>query len=251
MKRIFFLTLAMLLIAGLTVLIGGCAPDEPPNYNETVIEDVDDDLNDNEKFHEQDIKLPDPGLDRVSVSEALYERTSRRNFTPEGLDLNQVGSLLWAAGGVGVDGASGATRTAPSAGGTYPLDIYLVTGIKTEGIIVGVYHYDHESHALVPVAAGDRREQLAASALGQDFIAEAPVNIVLVAHYERTTGRYGDRGERYVHMDAGYASQNVYLMAEELGLGTVAVGAFDDAGIAAILETTGAPLKIMPVGWVE
>jgi len=251
MKRIFFLTFAVLMIVGLSVPTGGCAPDEPPDHNETVIEDVDDDLNDNEQFHEQDLKLPDPGLDRVSVSEALYERTSRRNFSPEGLDLNQVGNLLWAAGGVGVDGVSGATRTAPSAGGTYPLDIYLVAGIKIEGIEAGVYRYDHEGHALVPAAAGDRRGQLAASALGQGFIAEAPANIVLVAYYERTTGRYGDRGERYVHMDAGYASQNIYLMAEELGLGTVAVGAFDDAGIAAILETAGAPLKIMPVGRVE
>lgn len=69
-----------------------------------------------------------------------------------------------------------------------------------------------------------------------------------MAHFERSTGRYGERGERYVYMDTGYASQSVHLLAVELGLGTVAIGAFDDAEVAVVLETDGAPLKIMPVG---
>lgn len=250
MKMWFYFTLTVMLGAGLITLTGGCDPADPVNEVEEVVEPVD---NNNERndFYDQQIELPEPGVDEKTVSEALYERSSRRDFTTEELSLEQVGNLLWAAGGVGVDGVSGATRTAPSAGGTYPLDIYLVVGIDADGFAAGVYRYEHESHSLDPVAEGDRRELLSASALDQVFIAEAPANIVLVAHYERTTGRYGERGERYVHMDAGYASQNIYLMAEALDLGTVAVGAFDDADVADILETGGAPLMIMPVGRVD
>ncbi len=242
MKRLLCFSLAVILGAGSMILTGGCDPADPVNNNNN---------NERNDFYDQQIELPEPGVDEKTVSEALHERSSRRAFTGEGLSLEEAGNLLWAAGGVGVDGVSGATRTAPSAGGTYPLEIYLVAGIEAEDIIAGVYRYDHEAHTLEPVAEGDRLELLAASALDQVFIAEAPANLVLVAHYERTMDRYGDRGERYVHMDAGYASQNIYLMAEELDLGTVAVGAFDDAEVAEILETGGEPLMIMPVGRVE
>ncbi len=245
MRSFAVLSLVLMLAGGLIIFSGGCEPGEPAVNNEAVEETEDND------FFEQAIDLPEPGVDQKTVSEALYERSSSYNFTTEGLSLVQAANLLWAAGGVGVDGVSGATRTAPSAGATYPLDIYLVAGIDVEGMMAGVYRYDHEGHALVPVAEGDRRGGLAASALDQMFIADAPANIVLVAHYERTTGRYGERGERYVHMDAGYASQNIYLMAEELDLGTVAVGAYDDSEVADILETGGAPMMIMPVGRVE
>ncbi len=193
------------------------------------------------------IALPVPARDEGSVAEALYYRTSQRSFSDEALTLEQAASLLWAAGGLNVDGETGPTRTSPSAGGAYPLDFYLVAG-NVEDLAPGIYRYDYLNHELIPVVDEDRRGQLAEAALGQGFIAEAPASIVFVAHFERSTGRYGERGERYVYMDTGYASQSVHLLAVELGLGTVAIGAFDDAEVAAVLETGGAPLKIMPVG---
>lgn len=191
--------------------------------------------------------LPGAVLRDGSVAEALYLRISQRRFSEAALDLQQIGSLLWAAGGLNVDGLTGATRTHPSAGAAYPLDFYLAVG-QVEGLEAGIYFYDYLNHTLVQAVSGDRRQNLAAAALNQGFIAEAPASIVLVAHFERTTGRYGERGERYVHMDAGYASQNIYLMATELGLATVAVGAYDDGKVAEILTTAGEPLLIMPVG---
>ncbi len=250
MRKFIFFFLAATLTTGLLVVSGGCAPGDPVN-NEEVNDPEDNDFNHNNAFYEQEIELPEPGVDQKTVSKALYERRSRRSYSPEGLDQEEIGNLLWAAGGVGIDGVSGATRTAASAGGIYPLDVYLVAGPDTDDLRAGVYRYDHADHVLVPVAEGDRRDILAASALDQAYIAEAPVNLVLVGYYERTTGRYGDRGERYVHMDAGHASQNIYLMSEALDLGTVAIGAFDDTETAEILETGGAPLMILPVGRVE
>jgi SagB-type dehydrogenase family enzyme len=114
-----------------------------------------------------------------------------------------------------------------------------------------VYQYLGE-YSLGLHAEGDRREPLARAALGQDFVAKAPVSIAVAATYERTTARYGGRGQRYVHIEVGHVGQNVYLQAEALGLGTVAVGAFEDAAVSRVLELPSAmlPLYIMPVGHV-
>ncbi len=193
------------------------------------------------------IALPTVEYADSSVADALYRRVSRRSFSSDALDLYQIGSLLWSAGGLGVDGVSGPTRTIPSAGATYPLDIYLLAG-NIDGLAPGLYRYDYISHALYPHLQEDRRKPLAAAALSQDFIATAPASIVLIADYGRTTDRYGDRGVRYVHMDAGSASQNIYLLATELGLSTVAIGAFDDDSVAGVMAVSGKPLIIMPLG---
>lgn len=155
--------------------------------------------------------------------------------------------MLWAAVGKQVDGLTGPTRTIPSAGGTYPLELYLLVG-KVEGIEPGLYRYDYDNHALQPLQLEDRRAFLAEAALDQGFIAEAPAVLVITAHYERTTGRYGDRGIRYVLFDAGHASQSISLQAVELGLGTAVIGAFEDQKVAEILTVEGEPLLILPVG---
>ncbi len=98
---------------------------------------------------------------------------------------------------------------------------------------------------------GDFRERLARACLGQDFIARAPVSILITAEYERTTSYYGKRGIRYVYMEVGHCSQNIYLEAVSLGLGTVVVGAFHDNEIKKIFELRGEPLALMPVGYPE
>ncbi len=242
------LLLILMMVAGLN----GCSPETGPEQE--VSEELKPLENQNdsakEKEAHEEVSLPEIDLNNKTVSEVLYERLSRRDYTSDSLNLAQVGDLLWAAGGLNVDGVSGATRTAPSAGGAYPLDIYLVAG-NVDGLEKGVYSYDHEAHSLEAVVAEERRDQLAAAALDQQFIVKAPIIIVIVAHYERTTSTYGERGKRYVHMDTGYVSQNIYLKAEALDLGTVAIGAFDDEEVAEVLSSEGAPLMIMPIGVPE
>jgi len=84
-------------------------------------------------------------------------------------------------------------------------------------------------------------------------IAEAPLSLLITAEYERTTGKYGERGVRYVHMEAGHVGQNVYLQAEALGLGTVTIGAFQDEEISQALNLPSnyRPLYVMPIGHPE
>ena len=194
------------------------------------------------------IPLPRPLLKgHLSVEEGIYDRISRRNFQDQGLNLAEAGQLLWSAGGLGTAGNVGMSRAAPSAGATYPLELYLVAG-KVEVLEPGLYHYDYKAHALTMLKRGDLRTGLARDCLGQGMLAKAPLSIVLVAHYERTIRRYGERGYRYVHMEVGHVSQNIYLQAEALELATVAVGAFNDAAVKKSLAVEGAPLLLMPVG---
>jgi len=188
----------------------------------------------------------------MAVEQALAGRRSIRSYTDEPLTLPEVSQLLWAAYGVtkpipDAPRLRGGLKTAPSAGGRYPLEVYLVAGNVT-GLASGVYSYRPENHSLWQVVAGDRR---AAVDNGQGMVEAAPATIVYSAVYERTTSRYGTRGrERYVCMDLGHSAENVYLQAAALGLGTCALGAFVDMDLKLACNMTKAeePLYIMPVG---
>ena len=196
------------------------------------------------------VPLPPPrGKGPVSVEEAIAKRRSTREYSREPLSLGELSQLLWSVQGV-TDPAR-RLRAAPSAGATFPLEVYAVVGERgVEGLRAGVYRYDPGTHSLELVVEGDLRRGLASAALGQEWVEEAPVNIVITAIYERTTWRYGERGIRYVHMEVGHAGQNLYLQATALGLGTVAVGAFYDEEVRGVLKLPGdrRPLYIMPVG---
>ncbi len=192
------------------------------------------------------IKLPAPHTSgQLAVEGALQQRRSLRSFGPAPLSLAEVGQLLWAAQGI-TDGRG--RRTAPSAGALYPLELYLVAGNVT-GLPAGVYRYLPASHELLPVVAGDRRQQ-AAAACRQRWVAEAPAAVALTAVFPRTAKKYGERATRYVPFEAGAAAENLALQAVALGLGTTVVGAFDDAELAAALGAAAdeQPLALVPVG---
>jgi len=175
----------------------------------------------------------------ISVEAAILRRRSRRSFQGAKLTQQQLSQVLWSA------------VKAPSAGATYPLAVYVVVGAESvEGIAAGVYHYRSAEGALTLLKEGDHRKALAVASLRQMFIADAPVSVVITAEYERTTRVYGDRGVRYVMMEAGHVSQNIYLQCEALGLATVAIAAFRDDEVATVVNVPGMqrPLYVMPVG---
>jgi len=185
-----------------------------------------------------------PGM---SLEEAIFKRRSLREFSRQSLNLAQVGRLAWAAQG-SLD--SGTRRTIPSAGALNPLELYVVAS-NVDGLAKGVYKYHSVQHKLRKISGEPRLQDLAKAALDQTWIADAPAVLIIVADYERTTSKYGRRGQRYVHMEVGHAAQNVYLEATALGLGTVLVGAFSDREVKKRigLVEDEEPLAIMPVGW--
>lgn len=193
------------------------------------------------------IRLPEPRRSsEVSVEQSLLSRRSVRTYKDAPLAMSEIGQLLWAAQGIT---GSGRFRTAPSAGALYPLETYVVAG-RVDGLAPGVYKYSPGRHELIPVTAGDLRNELADAGLGQESIEDGAIDIVFAVIYRRTTKKYGDRGVRYVHMEAGHAAQNVCLQATAMGLGTVTIGAFRDDAVKRILKMPDeeAPLYILPVG---
>ncbi|MGR9099653.1 MAG: SagB/ThcOx family dehydrogenase [Gammaproteobacteria bacterium] len=195
----------------------------------------------------KDIALPPPSLEGGDKLERLLQRRRTvREFRPGTVSLRDIGQLLWAA--QGVTHPEG-LRTAPSAGALYPLELYLLAG-ETEGLSPGLYRYRSDGHRLIRLAPADLRKDLAEAALEQTWLAHAGIVVVVTAVYERTTRKYGDRGVRYVHMDAAFAAENLFLQAESLGLGAAVVGAFEDGRVAELLQLPEdvKPLLLLPVG---
>ena len=193
------------------------------------------------------IRLPEPQYDsKISIEQSLLQRRSTRSYTGESLTLQELSQLLWATQGItDIRGF----RTAPSAGALYPLEVYVVAG-DIESLVSGIYKYKPEEHALILLINGDRRSELADSALGQSCVKEGALVIVITAVYERTTLKYGERGIRYVHIEVGHAAQNLCLQATAMGLGLVTVGAFHDEEVSEILNLLSdeKPFYIIPVG---
>jgi len=181
------------------------------------------------------ITLARPDYDSsVSLEQAITARRSRRDFLPKSLTLEQIGQLAWSAQG---QDAHSKYRTVPSAGATYPLELFVITGD-------GLFHYLPAKHSLEKLTGQDLRTELASAAWGQEFVEAAPLTLVFAAEFSRTTNHYGKRGIRYVYMETGHAAQNLHLQSESLGLASVAVGAFDDSSVSKVLSL---PKNLEPV----
>jgi len=193
------------------------------------------------------IKLPAPAHDgKLAVESALLQRMSIRNYKQEPVKLKEISQLLWAAQGIS---RPGGYRTCPSAGALYPLELQLVAG-RIDGLACGTYRYSCANHAILCEDENDIRHDLAMAALGQSMISRAPATIAISAVFERTTRKYGERGIRYICMEAGHAAQNIHIQAVSLNLGTVVIGAFRDIEVkkALGLQPDESPLLLMPVG---
>jgi SagB-type dehydrogenase family enzyme len=114
-----------------------------------------------------------------------------------------------------------------------------------------MYRYVPQGHQLIALLDTDLREALWEVSIKQDAVRKAPAVFVIVAVYERTSKKYGDRAARYVHLEAGHAAQNLLLQAVALELGGVPIGAFYDDRVrnALSLPRDHEPLYVIPVGY--
>jgi len=238
MKKLFTLFITVLILLS-TGILTGCAPTATPAQPTGAVPPP--------QAQPTTLKLPEPRLEStISIEEALLKRRSVREYADAPLTLEEVSQLLWATQGITSEWGG---RTAPSAGALYPLEVYIAVG-NVENLAPGVYKYKPERHELFKVRDDDVREELAKAALGQTWIKEGAIDIVIAAVYDRTTKKYGDRGVRYVHMEAGHAAQNIYLQAVALDLGMVTVGAFYNDRVRNIMDMPEdeVPLYVIPVG---
>jgi SagB-type dehydrogenase family enzyme len=200
------------------------------------------------------VRLNPPRFKEVDFKTLLEKRYSCRSFQERSLNLDDIASILWATCGKKYDSLTGATRTIPSAGATYPLEVYIVVGKNSiDKLKEGMYHYLIEEHWLELIKGEDLRTGLTLACLGQDFIKQAPVSLVVAAKPKRTTTRYRGRGDRYINIEVGHACQNAYLAVTNLGMATVEVGAFIDEQVKEVLglDKDDTPLSVMPIGYAR
>lgn len=194
-----------------------------------------------------EIALPAPSKDgKISVEKALQERRSIRRYKDTPLSLGIVSQIMWAAYGTNNERGF---KTTPSAGAIYPLEFYVAIG-KVEGIKSGLYKYNSLLHKLILIKSGDLRKDLSEACLGQNCIKSASFIVIFTAAFENIKLRYGNRGVQYTHNEVGHAGQNIYLQAVSLNVGTVAVGAFVEEKVKAVLglKENQSVLYLMPVG---
>jgi SagB-type dehydrogenase family enzyme len=201
------------------------------------------------------IDLPAPrelGLGELSVREAIEQRRSVRQFAATPLSLEELSYLLWCTQGVKQVISNLATlRTVPSAGARHALETQVVVN-RVEGLEPGLYRFLALEHRLLveDLSAGLARRVVEAC-LGQSFIATAGATFIWTAVPYRMSWRYGERGYRYLLLDAGHVCQNLYLAAESIGCGACAVAAFDDAALDRLLGNDGIDrfvIYLAPVG---
>jgi SagB-type dehydrogenase family enzyme len=195
-------------------------------------------------------KLPAPAPGGMSVEKAIKARRSVRSFTDQPLTLPQVSQILLSAYGITQRRGDEDHRAVPSAGAMFPLDLYLLAH-HVDSLAPGLYHFQVSDSTLELVRAGDFSEQIHEASNEQRMVGATPATLIITATYGRITPRYGDRGHQYTHMEVGSICQNVYLQAMSLGLGTCAVGAFDDKAVTRLLELgrrREVPMLVMPIG---
>ena len=188
------------------------------------------------------VSLPAPKLDgSVSVEKGLAERRSVRAYKPEAVSMEEVSQILWAA--QGITEPSKGYRTAPSARGTYVIQVYLVAGSVT-GLPAGLYRYETKGHMLVKLSEGDKKGDLLKAA-GQAPIGPAAAALIISGVTDRSAAN-----PNWMYLEAGHASQNVYLQAFTLKLGTVAMAGFkaEEVKRALSLPEKEQPIYIMPFG---
>lgn len=183
--------------------------------------------------------LPAPSIPPVLLEEAVRERVSCRQFSGSPLGLVELATLLHSAYGVRsrsqLAGLEFLERPVPSAGGLYPLELYVfVTAVESQA--TGIHHYNPLLHALEQMTAtSPSRQVVTASFMGQPQVGQASAVIVLTAVVERSLSKYGDRGYRYLLFEAGHAAQNINLAAVALNIGACNLGAFADHDVAELL----------------
>ena len=188
-----------------------------------------------------DLPRPDsPGIPPVDLREVIEQRTSIRSYAHESLALEELGFLLWCTQGVKtIHGNLATLRTVPSAGARHAFETYILAN-DVEGLEPGLYRYFALSHRLQLIDTDPTLAlRVTAACFDQQFLLRSGAVFLWTAVPYRMTWRYGERGYRDLHLDAGHVCQNLYLSAEAVGCGVCAIAAFDDDAMNELLGING------------
>jgi SagB-type dehydrogenase family enzyme len=189
--------------------------------------------------------LPLPVAKDSPLMRLLRARESCRQYERRLLPLEKLATLLAGAYGIArvdhkiLGGVGTLLRTVPSAGGLFPLEVYVVPQL-VECISDGLYHFNVREHSLEPISTSISLSDFSPVLHAYPFIENANAVLFLSAVFGRTQRKYGPRGYRYVLLEAGHVAQNICLLAAAEGLGSLCMGAFGDTRLNRMLGLDGA-----------
>lgn len=189
----------------------------------------------------------------TSLSDVLENRRSSRIFSGTPILLKDLSYLLLYSSGIITIGSNvdDSRRSYPSAGARYPLEVYPLILREGYGINAGLYHYNVKEHLLEVILEKDLKQWLLESTGNFKPIIKASAVFIITGVLDRTRVKYGDRGYRYVLMEAGHMAQNILLLATNLGMASLAVGGYIDSKITEVLNlelVKEIPLYMIAVG---
>jgi SagB-type dehydrogenase family enzyme len=188
------------------------------------------------------IGLPEGALLDEPIGSTLRRRSTGRGMRPVPVSLPQLAAMLHAAYGVTRDNQGSSFprpfRTVPSGGALYPLELYVHTAY-VEGLSAGLYHFNPTDDSLRLLQRGDSARQIGQALVQPNLSTETSLIVFITAIFERSIFKYGDRGYRFILLEAGHVAQNLNLAATALGLGPVNIGGFFDRDIDRLLGIDG------------
>lgn len=194
------------------------------------------------KYYEHTIKkiqLPAPKFDEnIGFWNVIKNRKSTRSYINDSITLMELSLLLFGISGITREYPQFAFRTVPSAGGLFPIETYPVIN-NVKDITPGIFHYNISEHKLELIKQGNFKQKVAAGCLDQTIAYNSAVSFIWTAVIERSKWKYLQRCYRYIYLDAGHIGQNLYLVAEALGLGACTIGAIYDDELNQLLEIDG------------
>ncbi|HEY4525399.1 MAG TPA: SagB/ThcOx family dehydrogenase [Candidatus Paceibacterota bacterium] len=185
------------------------------------------------------IQLEKPRALGMTLDDILKKRISTRSFAGTPVDLKALSGLLFHSCGISNGENHEWGRMYPSGGARFPIEIYPIVFVGGKDIPAGLYHYNVKEHALDVLWKRAFSKKEIDEMFVYPWVEHASFAIIMTAVFGRNQMKYGERGYRYVLLEAGHMSENVYLAATALGVGCCAMGGTQDKQIERLLDIDG------------
>ena len=170
----------------------------------------------------------------------VTKRRSQRNFTKKPLSKEDLSLLLkYSCGNIRELETGRHRRAQPSGGGRFPVEAYLIVFRSSQDLNAGLYHYNIKNHQLDVLWDREFTDEDINKLFTYQWVKDAAVAFVMTAIFSRTQDKYGERGYRYILLEAGHIGQNMYLVSEALGLKCCALGGTRDEELEKLIDIDG------------
>lgn len=175
-----------------------------------------------------------------AVIEVIRNRQSRRSYTADSITKEELSYLLWATQGVNQVVGNGHTlmKTVPSAGARHPIETYVFVNYVEE-LEVGLYRYLGMEHKLLPLNIEEGLVYDIHKGTYEQYVLESAVVFIWTSIPYRAEWRYGPLAHKMIAQDSGHICQNLYIACESIGIGTCAIGAYNQKILDQILDLDG------------